>query len=196
MMTGALAHQRTSKYCFENPHAKPPSMDGLFFPAVSFELLLNSIEQSIRLILLMHYSILQPTHNIYALYKKVINKSHSKEGIRSKIVNSVNTCLRSINSETITEKDILTCLKKHDSSYSSFRYFGLNEDGRQSLKWEIKPYEVKLLHCFALALIENNNNEMQTRNIGVGTSLKEVPESEMTDDLRDLITRMKEQSTR
>ena len=54
-----------------------PSVDGLFSPFVSFELLLLSIEQSLRLILLMNYSVIYPVHNIFWLYKTVLNKSSS-----------------------------------------------------------------------------------------------------------------------
>ena len=75
MMWGAQAHQRASAYCQDNPNAKAPSEDWLFFSVVSFELILHSIEQSLRLMLLIHYSTLRPRHNIFALYNKMSNKS-------------------------------------------------------------------------------------------------------------------------
>ena len=35
MLLGAQAHQRASAYCQDNPTAKPPNIDALFFPAVA-----------------------------------------------------------------------------------------------------------------------------------------------------------------
>ena len=165
MMAGAQAHQHASKYCLENLNAKLPNIDGVFFPVVAFELILNSIEQSLRLTLLIHYSILKPVHNIFALYKTVLRKSLSKEGMRSEIVSRVNVHVKSWGMEVITEKDICRCLRKHDSSYSNFRYFGLDDEGRSTKKWEMTGYEIKLLHCFALALLKVNFAEMRKRGI-------------------------------
>ena len=64
------------------------------------------------------------------------------------------------------------------------------------MKWEMKGYEVKLLHCLALALIAVNVTEMKKRGIRMYESMSRVPESEMTDELQELMARMKEQSTR
>ena len=196
MMAGAQAHQRASAYCLDNPKAKLPSIDGLFFPAVSFELLLHSIEQSLRLVLLIHYSSLRPNHNIYALYQTLLRESGGKDGIRSEIVNLVNFLGSSQSMDIVTEENIRKCLKKHDSSYSSFRYFGLDDKAHPTMKWEMKGYEVKLLHCLALALIAVNVTEMKKRGIRMYESMSRVPESEMTDELQELMARMKEQSTR
>ena len=98
--------------------------------------------------------------------------------------------------DAITESDIQQCLRKHDSSYSSFRYFGLDENGRSTMKWEMKAYEIRLIHCLALALIKVNYDEMRKRNIGIYSSFTRVPESEITEELQQLMGRMKEQSTR
>ena len=196
MMAGASAHQRASKYCLENPDAKPPDIDGIFFPIIAFELILNSIEQSLRLVLLIHYSILKPVHNIFALYKTVLRKSFSKEGIRSEIVSRVNAYGRYWSMGSVTEDDICRCLRKHDSSYSNFRYFGLDDKGHSTKKWEMKGYEVKLLHCFAQALLEVNSDEMHKRGIKTFGPAKEISESEMTDEEREFLARMNEQTTR
>ena len=195
MLLGAQAHQRASAYCQDNPTAKPPNIDALFFPAVAFELILNSIEQSLRLILLLEYSTPKPTHNVSALYKAIIRKSGSTDGIRSEIVRRVTELGRSLGMEAITEDDIRACLRKHDSSYSSFRYFGLDDEGRTTLQWEVKSYEVKLVNCLALALIQLNCEAMRKRGIRT-LSMQRLTVSDMTADQRALLARMKEQSTR
>ena len=196
MLLGAQAHQRASAYCHDNPAAKPPSMDALFFSTVAFELILNSIEQSLRLLLLLEHSIRKPTHNVSALYKTIIGKSSSRDGIRGEIVRRVTELGKSIGMEALTEDEIRACLKKHDSSYSSFRYFGLDDGGRLTLRWEMKPYEVKLVNCLALALIQINCEVMRKRGIRVAASMQRVTVSDMTVDQQALMARMKEQSTR
>ena len=60
----------------------------------------------------------------------------------------------------------------------------------------MKSYEVQILHCLALALLEVGRNELQKRGVNFPGSMKEVPESEMTEELKDLMARMKERSTR
>ena len=180
---------------FDNPKATMPSVDGLFIPFVSFELLLLSIEQSLRLILLMNYSVIYPVHNIFSLYDTVSNKS-SSDGLRRDIVNRVNTHSGSLCMDSITDRDIRKCFQKHDSSYSSFRYFGLDNKARSTLKWEVKSYEIKLLHCVAVSLIEMNEREMRERGIVIYKSMRKVPKSRMTDELQGLMARMKEESTR
>lgn len=196
MMMGALAHQRASVYCIDNPNAKPPSIDFLLFPAVSFELILLSIEQSIRLLLLVKYETLRPKHTVFKLYSELMYKSGRDGACRSEIFHRVNVLAHSNNIGAIPEDDVHSCLKKHDSSYASFRYFGLDSSARSSLKWGVKSYEVQILHCLALALLEINRNELQKRGVNFPGSVKEVPESEITDELKELLDRMKERSTR
>ena len=195
MMLGAQAHQRASAYCFDNPNARAPSIDGLFFPAVSFELILNSIEQSLRLLLLIHYAVRNATHNIWELHQQLRNKSLGKEGIRTEIVDQVNTLLRDLKLDDISETDISKCLRKHNRSYSSFRYFGLDDHGRSTFKWEIKPYELQVLHCLALVLIQVNFGKM--KRLGIAPlAMRKVEESDRTNDLQELMVRMKEPSMR
>ena len=196
MMMGALAHQRASVYCIDNPKAKPPSIDSFLFPAVAFELILLSVEQCLRLILLTKFQALRPKHNVFKLYNEVIYGRSSKAELRNEIFHRVNALAHSQNIGAIPESDIRDCLKKHDSSYTSFRYFGLDSNARSNLKWGMKSYEVQILHCLALALLEVGRNELQKRGVNFPGSMKEVPESEMTEELKDLMARVKERSTR
>ena len=194
LMAGAEAHLCTSIYCGNNPDAKPPNIETVFFSAVSWELILNSIEQSIRLLLLMNYSYLNPTHNINALYKAVVRKNGTKGSIRTDIVHRTNVHFHSLGMNPVTESDIRKCLSKHDSSYSSFRYFGLGADARFTLKWEKTKYEDKLLSCLAKALCQMNSDEMQKRGIRKYASLTKVSESDIPDKLREFRANMNKPS--
>ena len=196
LMIGAQARQYVSKFCLDSSGGGVFNMTHVYLSTISFELILHSIEQSLRLLLLIHFSVNHSTHNIFALYRRILRESRSKEGIRRVIVDQVNTQIGLIGMNHTTENNIQACLRKHDSSYSSFRYFGLDNDAFPTLRWEMKEYEIKLLHCLALALITINLTEMQKQKMPVLGSISEVPESEMTDELRDLMKRMKEDSTR
>ena len=59
LMAGAQAHQKTSVYCMNKTDVKPPNIDWFYFNVVSFELILMSVEQSLRLLLLLHYGIIR-----------------------------------------------------------------------------------------------------------------------------------------
>ena len=108
-MAGAQAHQRASAWCLDKPDAKPPNIDAFFFPTVSFELILLSIEQSLRLVLLLHYSIIRAdtNHTPHVLYGAIRNKSSGYEGVRSAIVERLNMYGGTHNVPTITERDFV-----------------------------------------------------------------------------------------
>lgn len=188
MMAAAQAHQRASGWCLDKPDANPPNIDAFFFPVVSFELILLSVEQSLRLILLLHYSIVRDdtNHNPYVLYKAMQNKSGSTEGVRSEIVSKVNDLGKAEGIDPVSEKELVTCLRKHDSSYSNFRYFQLDHRARLNKNWEFSQRDVQILHCLALALIFINMDEMGKRGIGALLSMNKVLDSQMTEDLKAL----------
>ena len=191
-MAAAQAHQRASSWCMDKPDAKPPNIDSFFFNAVSFELILLSVEQSLRLLLLLHYGIVRDdtNHNPYVLYGTVKNRSGGKQGIRDDVVTKMNTLGQAKAIETISEKEMTACLKKHDSSYSNFRYFQLDRHARLNRQWAFSARDVQILHCLALALIHLNMDEMAKRGIRVMTSMSRVPEAEMTEDLVALKERL------
>ena len=196
MMMGALAHQRASAYCLDNPETKPPSANVLYFSTVSFELILFSIEQFLRLLLLLQYSTLRPTHNIFQLYNEIKRKGRDGIGPIQELYARINALAKSKGLEAISLKDVHACLKKHDSSYVNFRYFGLDKDARVSKKWEMKSFEIQVLHCLALALLEINLNKMKELDIGFSDTVRKISEADMKDDGKQLLERMKERSTR
>ena len=192
MMASAQAHQRTSGWCMDKPDAKPPNIDFFFFNVVSLELVLLSLEQSLRLLLLLHYSVVRDdtNHSPYVLYKALLNQSRSEEGIRSHIVKKANDLGQPEGIAPVTEKEVVSCLGKHDSSYSNFRFFQLDHHGRLNAKFEFAPRDIQIFHCLALALIHLNMEEMNRRGIGALLSMGKVTESEMTEDLKALKQRL------
>ena len=196
MMMGAEAHQRASTYCFDNPDAKLPSANVFYLSAVSFELILFSIEQSLKLHMLLQYSTLMPTHKIFELYNEIERKGRDGTGPIQELYDRINALGKSKGLETISLEDVHACLEKHDSSYVNFRYFGLDKNAHVSEKWEMKPFEIQVLHCLALALLEINLNKMKELGIGSLDTMREISEADKTDDEKQLLERMKERSTR
>ena len=172
-----------------NPNAKPPNIDSFFFTVVSLELILLSIEQSLRLLLLLHYRVVRDdtNHAHSVLYKAMLNNIGGKEtGIRADVVAHANVIGSQMDIPPTTEKEIVTCLERHNASYSNFRYFQLSREGKLNPKFQLKGRETQVLHTLAIALISLNIKEMNDRKIGMYQSMSVVPDSEITDDLRAL----------
>ena len=195
MMDGAVAHQRASVWCMDKPDAKPPNIDWFYFTIVSLELILISLEQSLRLLLLLNYdNILGDTDHVpRVLYKAMLNKSGmKKDGVRECIVKHANTVGSRIGmTPELTEKKIVSCLDKHNASYTNFRHFQLNRQGRLNLNFGFTQSEVQILHVLALALMELNADKMKERGFGWHASMSPVPESEITDELSALMERLR-----
>ena len=176
----------------DKPDAKPPNIDSFFFTVVSFELVLLSLEQSLRLLLILHYSVVRDdtNHSPYVLYKALLSQRGSKEGIRLDIVKKANELAQPEGIAPITEKEVVACLRKHDSSYSNFRFFQLDHHGRLNMKFEVTTRDVQIVHCLALALIHLNMDEMSRRGIGALLSMNQVAGSEMTEEMKALKQRL------
>ncbi len=195
MMSAAQIHQQASEWCKERRSDDPPTIEDVYFFTVSFEMILLSVEQSLRLLLLLNFSIVRPIHNIHKLYKIMQNKSGYSTRVRNDVVASTNAISKLIakarknDVDTISERDLVACLRKHDSSYSHFRYFGLDEYARASREdWSLTEYDVNIMRCLALALISINMESMRKRGIGM-PAIRPVQESEITDDLREFINK-------
>ena len=193
MMAAAQAHQRASVYCSDKPDAKPPNIDAFFFPTVSFELILLSVEQSLRLLLLLHDGgvLDRVDHNPTVLYKAVRRMSGRKEGLLDNIIFQMNALGETAGIDGFSNEELRKCLNKHDSSYSNFRYFQLDRQGKLNPQWELLPRDVQIMHCLALALIGINVQEMRRQGIQIIQSMSPVPPSEKTEELSTLVNRMK-----
>ena len=186
MMAAAEAHQLASVWCRNKPGAQPPNIDRFYFLVVSFELALLSVEQSLRLLLLLQHSIVRARHNPRALYSEILHQSRGKSGIGQDILNNMNVVAQANALAPFSENELQSCLRKHDSSYSSLRYFGLDQHARLTTDWEITGRDHQVFLCLALALISLNGDEMAKRGIGALGPVNPIPESAMTEELRAL----------
>lgn len=191
MMTAAQAHQRASFWCKQNPDAKLPKVEAFQFLVVSFELLLLSVEQCLKLMLLLFFSRTLSDHNPRVLYRAILAESKGDKRIERVIVSRMNEVGLSNSFNPFSEEELVACLEKHDSSYVTFRYFQLDRHGRLTDKWEFTPREMQVLDCLALALISIGKEEMARRGIVLNNSLSLVQESEMTPELKALKERLR-----
>ena len=178
LMLGALVHQCASAYCMD----KQPDpnrleiVNDLIHTAVSAELALLSIEQSLKLLLFLRYSDVQSgnTHDLHCLYKELEDKSGDGEVIRQDIVKKMNTEGKTLDIDPVSERELETCLEKHKSLYNNIRYLGVAKLGsHQAINpFDISPREVQILQLLAVALIRLNTIEMNKRGIAPPTLTK------------------------
>ena len=169
----AEAHRLASDSCLRDSLSCSDSDPYDFYlKAVSFESLLVSVEQSLRLLLLLRFSLFpeNPDHNLSALYKKLEDESGGDEWIFTEIIQRMNDFIRRENMislisgkdleedivRLISREELKACLERHCSSYSNIKYFQVNRQGKLNKEFEFSNRERWILYCFAVALIELN----------------------------------------
>lgn len=195
LMAAAEAHRLASFLCeIETNKYDPESYNATFLRIVSFQFTLVSVEQSLRSLLLVLFSIFpeKPNHDLYCLYKTLQEKSADEEEISREIIRRINDCAQtkkmSLISE-ISEKELEDCLEKHRFSYSDIKYFQVGKNGKLSKEWGFEGHERQIFYCLAVALIELNMYEKAKRdyNILLGYPLEqEVPEEEFINSAKHM----------
>ena len=180
LMATAQAHQRASSWCLDKPDAKPPNIDSVFFPAVSFELILFSIEQSLRLLLLLNFGVYRDNsnHSPHVLYNDVCLKERDGVELKKIVIDKMNELGKPEGINVITEVELLSCLKEHKTSYTDIRHFLMRRKGKPINNWTSSPRDVQILHCLGLALIYVNWDAMRQRGIRILGSMQKVDDSE------------------
>lgn len=174
MMAAADASRHVAQQCRRHP-TEPDSVEDIYFTVVPFSLTLLSIEQSLRLALLLHHSVVRDdtNHNPGILYRDLRGRSGTEAGIIPDIISKLNEVGQDNNLDPFSEKELKACLQKHDASYSLARYFELDHQAKLSKKGlRFTPREEQILYCAAWALVLVNTDEMKRRGIG---TLQEAP---------------------
>ncbi len=180
LMATAQAHQRASNWCLHKPGANPPNIDSIFFSAVSFELILFSVEQSLRLLLLLHFGAIRDNsnHSPHALYNDVCLKEPSGVDLKKKVIYKMNELGIAEGIDSITDDQLLKCLKEHKTAYTDLRYFLMRRKGKLIENWILSHRDVQILHCLGLALIHLNWDTMCQRGINPLWSMQKVENAE------------------
>lgn len=189
MMASAQAHHCASLRCTFLDEEEP-LLNKFMLQAVTIELTCLSIEQSLKVYTLIHPSGSARTgHNLYKLYTSLPGNEVEKEKIQTTILGLVNRYANSYQfdsiTEEITEEDIRECLKKHHSTYTSLRYFGLDRCYRLRKKRKIVPSEIQTLISLSGALVDITEKAMEDCGIKLLDALKKVSDEE---DIYELIS--------
>ena len=184
MMGAADAHRLASDLC-KREASKYDSMsyNRIFLRHIFFELILVSVEQSLRALLLILFSIFpkQPNHNLFDLYKELKRRTIGEKGIRTEIIRRINDCARAENMSLISEEELVACLEKHRFSYSSTKYFQVDRDAKFSKNFGFRESEGQILYCFVVALIKLNQYKLAEREYKA--LLGHLPEVETEEEL-------------
>ena len=193
MMSAAQAHREASVVCIEDSHKHYPMTTRTYYLMLaSFELLLLSVEQSMKLFVMLYCSHKpKPNHRIKDLLNYIIIKGGNSNRLFREILDSANKIGAPEKISPISEDEVKRTIGRHKSSYTDFRYFGL--DTRFNVaslnKQTISGRDQQVMHCMALGLMAVNMQKIEEKGIKIRPLMgvaRKVSESEMTDELRAL----------
>ena len=185
LLAAAETHRLVSFLCADTPNSNRFYIP--FFNVVSFQLTLVSVEQSLRLLFVVLFSLFpkKPNHNLHSTYKALQEKSAGEEGLCKEIIRRLNDCAKRenmslISEEEISEEVLVACLEKHRSSYLNTKYFQVDTKGELYEGIEVHGRGREILYSFALALVALDKYEIAKRDYK--TLLGHSPEPEMTEE--------------
>ena len=169
LMTAAQAHKNASQWCSERSVTDPLTMDVFYSLVVSFEMVLLSVEQSLKLLLLLRYGIFKPIHNLQTLYALIYSHDKCGEDVVDPIVRRMNELTQADeNIEEFSEKELADCLQDHNSSYETLRYFWLPKQVASEYNAPpVSQRDRQIMQSFAQSLIAVNLEYMSICKIGL-----------------------------
>ena len=179
LATAALYHRDAAIHLIEKFYAQRPEVSGALFPVfmevAAFELLLLSVEQSLKVLLLLHdpdYSI-EGRHDIYKLLTLVERMSKTKS-VNVPGRNLFKKLLVGINKEresnirqrtfdkmriekgelkSVDKRELKDIFNRNANAYANFRYLGVNRDLSQN-EIGLNARDEAILYMAALALVK------------------------------------------
>ncbi len=181
LMISALSNNSASVWCFEESQRefqKPPIRAHMaLLDSVSFGLNLFSVEQSMKLTLLLYGFPFKPTHDLHSLFADIKNKIVNFEKSLKFALNNANKRLGEHGVNPVLESEIETTLSRHRKTYENIRYLFVDKQGNIPDGEKYSPRDVQVVYCIALTLIEINSKKMEQENIAY-LHLSKVPEVE------------------
>ena len=197
MMLSAKGHLRVSSMCLDAYKADKadnkgvPRPESLSLNLISLENILFSIETSMKLFLLLVFSSTNSIHDLESLFSNIKNKLDNSNELRDSIIENTNNFCRQVPITPVNEIDVKRLLKRHKSSYSYSRYMLLDDLVKPIDGWMTKVKDMQILNCLALGFIATNAQVAEKKNISVNLEVKRIPVSEMTEDEKELVARMR-----
>ena len=136
----------------------------------SFELTLLSVEQSLKLLLLLRFGKdIEITHKLQKLYSDI--QSQGKRGAKAveEVIAYMNEVVKNDDKiREFSESDVMRCLQVHNSSYVNLRYFELQNKPRpDGNNLVLTQRDRQIIQTFAQSLIAVNMKEMARCKIGL-----------------------------
>ena len=177
-MMAAQAHHQAAELCLNSLNGRPVDHYLFYFSTVSAELLEQSIEQSLKLTLVLNEVPLakrnsKSGHDIFELYKKVICYCKGEKDIQSEIVRITNIYAFEYGFRQVREVGIPKCIERHKLSYVEIRYFGVDKSFSSVPDMELDWDDLRLLSCLCPGLIEINIDLMKKYGIPSRLSLRQ-----------------------
>lgn len=180
-------HQQAAALCL-NPAPVKPGLTRQLLHFVAFELALLSIEQALKLSIYIATGKMPAgqRHDVSSLFKK----AKKETSVVPAAIAETNVTLERLGIPTTTTSRVGEVLRRHKDSYTRFRYFGISPSGEQREAVFMAVSESQVVHCFAESLKKLVERDMEARNIAT-LGLKQKPESEFTDEDREIFERMR-----
>ncbi len=169
-MYAARGHFHAAVCCYNSLEQNNEVTYRTCLSPVIAELILLSIEHSLKLSLFLEDIDFEPDHDIYKMYKLVLSESENQLNLQSKIVDIANRYAEENKFPKIPKRrgnEIEACIKRNRSSYVNFRYFGVKKDFRSAPTLEIPSGDIHILYCFSRSLIKINEDLMEKHGISV-----------------------------
>ena len=183
-MASAQAHQVAAMHCYVNLNAKSVDINKVFLYVISIELTLLSVEQSFRLLRLLHTKEppLPAHHDLWSLFNHALSECDNSKNTYNSIMSEMKKLGKDQNAKTFLKEELRNCLKKHTTSYSDIRYFMIKRDGTSKPELLITSREKQILGFLASALININKSEMGKQRLKIfdSSDLEILPETEET----------------
>ena len=169
LMNVALSNNSASVWCFEESKREfkkqPPIRAHVaLLDSVSFGLNLFSVEQSMKVTLLLHGFPFKPTHDLHNLFADVKNNVVGFEKSLKFALNNANKRLGEYGVNPVSKNEIEDTLSRHRKTYETIRYLFVDRGGNLS-DGKIMPRDIQVVYCIALAFIEMNAEKMEQENI-------------------------------
>ena len=166
LFLSARLHYRGAESCNKS-RLNYQGIEQLLHTAICIELILHSIELSLKLSLLLEGISPIPTHDIFKLYEKVANGGKNQLNLQSKIVNTFNNSAEANKFSKSTGIEIVTCIKKHRLTYENLRYLFVEKNFQSVPSWEISHDDVRILWFLSMSLLIINEELMGNHGISV-----------------------------
>lgn len=187
MMMSSNSHKKVAVMCINDAGKVSSKQESLSLNMIALENVLFSIEQSMRLFLLIEFYSLNSSHDLESLFSNIRNKLGHPNNLRDLIIQNTNIRCNTENIAPVSEKDIKDVLQRHKLSYSMSRYMLLDNLAKPIGNWSARIPDIKILHCLAIGFIWTNIQLAKRKNIPVDFEVKRILESELTEDQKERV---------